>query len=289
MVWSKKQIPGMKALDSLPRDERRRVLRRCSGKAFRHWHTWAAALVMVLCIGAGFVAPLGLELGMFGVGVFAVTAYTITGQYVLQELQPRTDVAATPHEASPGLRPLPVGRAEEESEWIVLYPSLWKAFFVLLVSLALAAVGIALVPHLKELGVVRGIVVSCFLISLGAVSAVASVYRLVTRRPLLVINHEGLFVKSSPVLGWFLRWEEIRGLGVYRRFGSAVLRVFPVDPSVLLRQHGRLGKLFMWLILGEHDSLLIPQTLLPMKATEVAEQIEKRYGVQVRTVSEWTT
>jgi hypothetical protein len=169
-----------------------------------------------------------------------------------------------------------------ESNWIVVYPSRWKAFFYLLVSLlALVAAGGLLFTLDARLNVTRfkEIVASGFLTVVGALAAAAGVYRLFTRQPLLVINEEGVFYKASPGVNCLLRWNEIRRVEVFRYQVGVFLRFVPVNPADLLKQQGLLAKFQRSLTPSElTDALNVPQEMLSTKVAELADQINQRYG-----------
>jgi hypothetical protein len=209
---------------------------------------------------------------------------------------------------------MPMGN---EADWIVVYPSRWKSLFQLFLSLSVIACLIAVFvsgdPVVQaQLDPIHRVVVYFGVPPIACLCAATAFYRLVARKPILVINDEGVFYKSSPLVSCFLRWEEIRSVEVYPHLGDTILRFVPVDATGLLAQQGVFGRLESVSVsredaagLGEHAwlfgsrprspnpggvsaSVTISQRLLPVKVADLAEQIKQRYGARFQADPEPT-
>jgi hypothetical protein len=205
-----------------------------------------------------------------------------------------------------------------ESDWIVVYPSRWKALFQLFLSLSVLACLIAVFvsndravqAQVVQLDAIHRFVLYFACPLAAGLCAATALYRLATRKPILVINDEGVFYRSSPLVSCVLRWEEIRRVEVYPHLGDTILRFVPVDAVGLLAQQGFFGRLESVNVsredaagLFEHRwpfgrqttsrkpggvsaSVTIGQRLLPVKVADVAEQIKQRYGARFQSVPE---
>jgi hypothetical protein len=177
----------------------------------------------------------------------------------------------------------------DQAHWIVVYPSRWKALLYLLMWLLVIGVGVLLIasPLPNIIQIHKVILASGFCLVFGGISAAASAYRLLSRQPLLVINEEGVFYKSSPGVGCFLRWKEIRRVEEFRYQVGVFLKIVPVNPAGLIAQHGPIARFQMAFTSSKlTDALNVPQEMLPMKAVELAEQINQRYGARFTCVPE---
>ena len=89
-------------LVSLPKHRREEIWQRCHPKAWRHWQTWLALLVLLACSAAGFYLfafgqpedsfswqrmVLGALLLIVGSGAFFPVQIAMTRRYIAEELR----------------------------------------------------------------------------------------------------------------------------------------------------------------------------------------------------------
>ena len=168
---------------------------------------------------------------------------------------------------------------------MVIYPSRLKLLKLLLLD---AVFGLAaallmffwwsgeirtiLAPFFGTLGVLGALLVAPFLL-----------YRLVVRRPALVVGAEGILDDASMLSAGFIRWDEIEEIGVHTFGGQTFLGVMPKDAEdVLTRQSSiKRGLMRANMSLGA-PPINVPQSVLPIKAADLAIQLAREYGVRLR-------
>ncbi|WP_433787661.1 STM3941 family protein [Actinomycetospora sp. CA-101289] len=144
------------------------------------------------------------------------------------------------------------------------------------VALATGLVGIAAGVWLLLAGGTASLVLGAVLVVFFAVGAVRAVLRLVRGRPLLVVTREGVDDGGSIVAAGFLPWSEVGAIDVLAGRGGGMLVIGVRDPEAVLSratpararvartQAGRLG-----------SPVVLPPTVLPLPAAEVAEELER--------------
>ena len=168
---------------------------------------------------------------------------------------------------------------------MVIYPSRLKLLKLLLLDtvFGLAAalllflwwsggIRTILAPFFGTLGVLGALLVASFLL-----------YRLIVRRPALVVGAEGILDDASMLSAGFIRWEEIEEIGVHTFGGQTFLGVMPKDAEdVLARQSSiKRGLMRANMSLGA-PPINVPQSVLPIKAADLAIQLAREYGVRLR-------
>ena len=161
-------------------------------------------------------------------------------------------------------------------EDIVIYPSRLKMSLIALGALAFVIAGIfigtreevTLTPLKLFLATYVGIPFFglCFLFA---------AYKLLVRKPAIIISNEGLVDNASAVGAGFLRWEEIEEIFVHEYVGQRMLGIVVKDPvAVIARQSGfkkAMAKLNGGVV---GTSFNIPQVSLPMPVEELLSTIE---------------
>jgi hypothetical protein len=102
------------------------------------------------------------------------------------------------------------------------------------------------------------------------------------RRPVLVVNKDGIFRTAVGVRQWFIRWDEIALIKVYSYRDEDRLGIVPRDVDAYFANQSRFIKkgVKAGLELGRAP-LNIDQSLLPIPVSELADQMEQRFGVKV--------
>jgi hypothetical protein len=145
-----------------------------------------------------------------------------------------------------------------------------------LVALVTGLIGLAAGVWLLLSGGTASLVLGGVLAVFFGVGAVRALLRLVRGRPLLVATREGIDDGGSIVAAGFLPWSEVGGIDVLAARGGGMLVIGVRDPEAVLSratpararvgrvQAGRLG-----------SPVVLPPTVLPLPAAEVAEELER--------------
>jgi hypothetical protein len=181
---------------------------------------------------------------------------------------------------------------EEDPNELVFYASTENSLAELQSSLAGMALGLDAIFSRKPVSFRPDRIVwrSYTLILLcGMVAAwqlLLLVFSLTLRRPVLVINKDGIFLTAVGVWQWFIRWEQIGLIKVYSYHGEARLGVVPKDTDAFFANQGRFVRkgVKAGLELGRAP-LNIGQTVVPIPIAELASQIEHRFSFPVRRES----
>jgi hypothetical protein len=104
----------------------------------------------------------------------------------------------------------------------------------------------------------------------------------VFRQPVLVVNREGIFRTAVGVRQWFIRWDDIATIKVYSYLDEERLGIVPRDVDAFFaNQRKSVRKSVKAGLQAGLAPLNIDQSLLPITVTELADQIEQRFGAKV--------
>ncbi|CAM4442031.1 STM3941 family protein [Paenibacillus tarimensis] len=151
---------------------------------------------------------------------------------------------------------------------IVEYPSTGKLLKLLLASLVFVALGAVFIvvgtsEEDRSLGMtLAGIVTVAFF---GA-CLLYFVYRLINRKPSLIINDEGIEDNSSYTGGGKIRWEEIREIMLYEMMGQKFIGLKLYDEAAYLKRQSGFKKWLMKVNSGMVQAPVnVPQNGVKMK------------------------
>lgn len=168
---------------------------------------------------------------------------------------------------------------------IVIFPHRGKLVLVLLGAVGFVAIGIFLLWY-RNVGAFRR--VEFVLTGLASILffglvAVYVVYRLVWRRPAVIIGPGGIVDHSSLLGVGRLQWSEVAYIEAYRFRNQPMLGVYPRDlDAVLARLPGwHRRAIRMNLSLG-CAPMNLPQVTLPGRIDDLARLIASRFDVEVR-------
>jgi len=124
-----------------------------------------------------------------------------------------------------------------DSDCLVVYPSRIKLGLILVGSLVFVALGVHIARVDEERGIDfwKVVVVSYLGVPFFAYCALFSAWRLLVRRPALVIDSSGITDAASAVGVGHVAWDEVDRLVLYNFRGQAMLGIFPRDMDSVLR------------------------------------------------------
>jgi hypothetical protein len=115
-----------------------------------------------------------------------------------------------------------------------------------------------------------------------AVCGFYAAYRLVWRRPALVIDSMGITDASSTLGAGHLSWDDVDHVRIFTYYGQPMLGIAPRSLELFLsRQHPVRRSLTKLNLRLGCAPVNVPQVALPMKLTELAQLLHARYGVRV--------
>jgi hypothetical protein len=170
-------------------------------------------------------------------------------------------------------------------EHIVLYLSKRKVILRLLGCVAFVVLGIVFARYRERLRIdPLGIVLCSYVgVPIFGLGVAAHLYLLVIGRPVVVVNDEGIFCVAPRWSAWFLHWDEILLIHAYEVAGQPMLGVWPLDLQGLLARKGWLGRRSIRVSLRfGWAPLNIAGSMLPIKVTELRDEIERRFGTELR-------
>jgi len=170
-----------------------------------------------------------------------------------------------------------------ERDCVVVYPSRIKLGLILLGSLAFGAFGVVIALAAEERGIAfwKVVVVSYLGVPFFSYLALFSAWRLLFRRPALVIDSSGITDAASAFGVGHVGWDEVDRLLLYVVSGQSMLGIFPLDAPRFLarlplhvRLVARLNLALGWAPIN------IPQVGLGMPLVDLALLIQTRSGVR---------
>jgi hypothetical protein len=170
----------------------------------------------------------------------------------------------------------------QDANRLILYPSRLKVMALAVGSLAIAALGAGVLAFRGQMEmplVPAAIVAACF-VPFGSVCAAYATYRLLVRRPALVIDKDGIVDNASAVGVGFLAWAEIQHVVIYSYARHKMLGIVPSDPHALYARIGPIkSRLLRWNLRLGATSINIPQMTLPLKLEDLIPILEKHCRV----------
>jgi hypothetical protein len=128
--------------------------------------------------------------------------------------------------------------------------------------------------------VISGLVVTGILF-FGSGFAYA-VHGLVLRKPLLIINNEGIFDNTSPFGMGMIKWDEIAEI-VPCNMEGPYLGIVPKDTKAIAQRQGPMNKVIMKInSLLFRVPIFVVGNVLPVSIGELLLAISKHSGVKIR-------
>lgn len=171
----------------------------------------------------------------------------------------------------------------EDRDCVVVYLSRFKLGLILLGSLVFVALGVVLALAAEERGIAfwKVVVVSYVGVPFFSYCALFSAWRLLFRRPALVIDARGITDAASAFGVGHVGWDEVERVLLYNVSGQAMLGIFPLDTARFLarlplhvRLVARLNLALGWAPIN------LPQVGLDMPLVDLALLIQTRSGVR---------
>lgn len=173
--------------------------------------------------------------------------------------------------------------AGPDRDCLVVYPSRIKLGLILVGSLVFVALGVHVARVAEERGIDfwKVVVVSYLGVPFFAYCAAFSAWRLLVRRPALVIDSSGITDAASAAAVGHLAWDEVDRLVLYNFRGQAMLGIFPRDLDRFFERLPLHVRLVARLNLAMGCAPInLPQVGLDMPLLDLALLIQTRSGVR---------
>ncbi len=171
---------------------------------------------------------------------------------------------------------------------IMVYPSEWKifrgviwSFFFTILGIFIMGIGYAIDrKDMKlDIGVLFIICVGLFFTILFGYCLLNIFYRLVSHKPLVIINNEGILVDATAGI---VRWEDIAFISPYEVMGQRSLGIFPKNNQAILARQGRIKRILMKINMSMgYAPIEISQSVFPISIEELLSLIGKYYDVKI--------
>lgn len=166
---------------------------------------------------------------------------------------------------------------------LVVYPRRWKLAQMALGASALVLVGLFIVFFSEVIEVRAGIiiiivayVVAYIGVPFFGVGLIYLLYRLVVRKPALVVSAEGIYDNASALSAGQLRWEEIELVCPYSFGSQRMLGITLKEEQAVLARQNSLKRPLMRV--NKHLAgypINLPQNSLPMTVDELMPDINR--------------
>jgi hypothetical protein len=173
------------------------------------------------------------------------------------------------------------------SDRLVIYPSRIKTLLVLLGAAAfvVACIWIGSPGIARRVAPWEVFIASYIGVPFFAACGLYALYRLIWRRPALEIDSTGITDAASALGAGHLTWPEVDHIVLYKFYGQLMLGIHPKDPDSILSRLHPVRRSLLKLNNGLGCAPLnIPQVILPMKLSELAELLHARYGVRIEVM-----
>jgi hypothetical protein len=161
---------------------------------------------------------------------------------------------------------------------LVLYPKRTKLLMLAAGSLMFVVLGVYLAQNQESMGLSlwKVIIVSYVGVPFFGLCLVYAIYRLVVRKPAVVVNKDGIFDNASAAGAGFIRWEEIANIFPYDYMGHRMLGINLVDEAAILARQPALKRALARMNGKIVAPFNIPQSTLPISVDELLVEIKKR-------------
>ena len=170
------------------------------------------------------------------------------------------------------------------TEQLVIYPSRVKVSLILLGAIVFVLLGLWIgTPDVARRVPLWEMVIATYVgVPFFGFAALYASYRLVRRRPAIVLDAAGIIDNASAIGAGPLRWDELACVVVYRYRGQPFRGIVPTDlPAYMARQSPLRRAAFKANLRLGIAPVNIPQVMIPMKVTALAQLMRERYGVRV--------
>lgn len=151
-----------------------------------------------------------------------------------------------------------------------------KMSAVLAGASAFVALGVSFAVYREEWGVSTVLIAVCTYVGVPffGLCAIYALYRLIARRPSVVIDEQGITDNASSVAVGLIRWEEIAEVFTYDYMGQQFLGIVPTDAESVLARANPLSRM---LSRASHGLIGAPINIssvaLPISVDELLQHI----------------
>jgi len=175
-----------------------------------------------------------------------------------------------------------------DPERLVIYPSRAKMLLVLLGAMVFVLLGLWIAsPKMSRVVPIWDVLIASYVgVPFFGVCGLYAAYRLVRRRPSVVIDATGITDTSNAFAVGRLSWAEIDHMALYQSYGQWMLGIVPRDlEGFLIRQPSeRRSYIKLNLSLG-YSPINIAQVAISMRLADLAELLRARYGVRIEGIA----
>lgn len=171
----------------------------------------------------------------------------------------------------------------EHPDRLVIYPSRRKAILVLLGATAFVCLGLWIgSPGMSSrVSMIERVIATYIGVPFFGLCGLYAAYRIVVRRPAIVVDATGLTDTSHPFGVGYLSWDEIDRVVLYKYQGQGMLGIYPKNLDTLMsRLEGMRSKYMRANLALGCAPVNLAQVMLPMKLADLADLMRARYGVR---------
>ncbi len=168
----------------------------------------------------------------------------------------------------------PVPRLSQEKA-ITIYHDFPRVVYGLIGCITFLAISVYVGVVREGLGLGVVFIFSYVGVLIFGTAAVAAAYELLTRRPLLVVDADGMRFRYD-----LIRWTEIESVVRSTSLGNHLLGVVLRDREAFVRRQSRLRRWMLALNPSRLPVVQFPQESLSMDVNTFAEQLNRDYGVK---------
>ena len=157
---------------------------------------------------------------------------------------------------------------------IIIYPARWKIFklatwslFILILGLFILEIAYTIYLEQMKLDLDVAIIIICgsFFLVISFPTLWYFVKRLIIRKPLIIINDEGIYDNSTALAIGMVKWEEITKIFISENEEGRYLIIVPRNTTASLSRFGPI----------KNSEISIPESVLPISLEELFLQIGK--------------
>lgn len=174
------------------------------------------------------------------------------------------------------MRDMAVERERKETtDPIVIYPRRWKLVLFACGALGFTLAGLA-IGLASDWRTTPTVVVATYIgVPFFGFGFLYLTFRLVVRKPALVVSDEGILDNASAVGAGLIRWDEVKDIRATSFGAERMLVIVPKDEAAILARQNLVKRLVMRMNKSLSGYIVcIPGNILPMPCDELRDEIK---------------